>query len=72
MAAPHRGPSTLRTPRTQALDIGTDPRGFDNSQENYCPTCGIPVTGPHTHYVEQAPLVNDEVKPPAQPSPISK
>ena len=28
MAAPPRGPATIRSPRTQALDIGTDPKKF--------------------------------------------
>ena len=30
---PHKGPVTIRTPRSQALAIGTNPQGFDEGGE---------------------------------------
>jgi len=58
---PHQGPDVPhRTSRSRALEVGTDPRGFDDvSEAFYDPQAGHPTnTGlPGGHYVEQAPQV---------------
>lgn len=56
MATGYQGPG-IRTPRTQAEDIGTDPRGFTDT--SYDPAAGHPSYPglPATHYVEQPPQV---------------
>lgn len=57
MAIP-TSPSTLRTPRTQALKMGTDPRGFEG-QIPYDAHAGIPmgVTGAGQSYQSAGPFV---------------
>jgi len=54
----------MRTPRTRALEIGTDPSGFD-SDVKHCPQCGHPLLPnlPHSHYDEQAENVGGEGMP---------
>lgn len=55
---PHPGPDVPhRTSRSRALEIGTTPEGFD--QTNYCPQCGHPLGQgiPHSHYQEQDPSI---------------
>jgi len=71
---PERGPTTLRSPRSRAIDVGTNSAGF--SQElPYDPQSGHP-TGPDYpgtggSYQEPEPLVMDTGSSPInQPDPF--
>jgi len=66
----HRGPG-MRTSRTQAIDMGTNPKGFEGGIE-YCAQCGHPVGGalPHTHYDQPKPSVGGGSALPIQFNPI--
>jgi hypothetical protein len=44
-----------RTPRSRAIDIGTDPAGFTDSK--YDPVAGTPSEKAGGHYVDQPPAV---------------
>lgn len=70
MAIP-TSPSTLRTPRTQALKMGTDPRGFAD-QIPYDAHAGIPmgVTGAGQSYKSAGPFVSAEGSPINTPKPF--
>jgi hypothetical protein len=58
-----KGPASIRSPRTRAVEIGTDPRGFEAT--DYCPQCGHPIKAglPHSHYVEQEPSLGPGAAP---------
>jgi hypothetical protein len=64
---PHPGLGT-RTSRTRALEIGTDPAGFDEKMD-YDPQAGHPILPglPGGHYVEQPPQIS-----PSGPAPINQ
>lgn len=57
---PDRGPTTLRSPRSRAIDIGTNPAGFSEAP-NYDAQGGHPVEPgmPSGTYVEQPPAVTE-------------
>jgi hypothetical protein len=44
MAAPHKSPSTLRSPRNIALEKGTSAAGFHGDHPSLCIACGYPST----------------------------
>lgn len=56
----HKGPDVShRTPRKRALEIGTQPAGFEGGLE-ICGACGHPVLAgvAHGHYADNAPPAN--------------
>ena len=70
---PERGPTTLRSPRSRALDIGTNPSGF-SEELPYDLAGGYPISSdahPLGTHQEQAPAVSDGGSAPInQPSPF--
>lgn len=69
---PERGPTTLRSPRSRALDIGTNPAGF-TEELPYDVEGGHPVSSetPQGTYQGQAPAVSEGGSAPInQPSPF--
>lgn len=71
MAMP-TSPSTLRTPRTQALKMGTDPRGFEG-QIPYDAHAGIPASAPSAgqSYQSAGPFVGGGSGPVNTPTPFA-
>lgn len=73
---PERGPTTLRSPRSRAIDVGTNPAGFSedvayDSQAGVPTGAEYPVGGSGGTYQEQPPAVSDGGSAPInQPSPF--
>ena len=69
---PERGPTTLRSPRSRAVDIGTDPAGFAGAPD-YDAQGGHPILpeSPERRYEEQPPSITESgAKPIDANSPI--
>jgi len=54
---PQSSPGTLRTPRSRALEIGTNPKGFEGGID-YDPQAGVPSGTQADHYQDQKPAVS--------------
>jgi len=56
MSAP-TSPGSLTSPRKRALEIGTNPQGFESAPLDYVPQAGVPASMAGGLYQPQGPFV---------------
>lgn len=68
---PPSSPGSLRSPRSRALEIGTNPQGFGEGPMPYHTQAGVPAAVSGGTYQSQGPFVSESGSPINTPTPFA-